>query len=121
MPLYYKIDGAMANIIIKRYMKNTAYKIEKISDSIKNMLIEKNNAYGDSALKPLNVFSSLSAIEGLCARIDDKLSRISNRGFSDETEDTVFDLCGYFILLIIALENEKDKRDALGDTTSWSS
>lgn len=120
MPLCYKIDGAMANIIIKRYMKKTAYKIGKISDSIKDMLIEKNNAYGDSALNPLNVFSSLNAVEGLCARIDDKLSRISNKGFSDDTEDTVFDLCGYFILLIIALKDEKDKRAVHGDTTSWT-
>ena len=80
-------------------------KIIKVSNKVCEMLIEKNNAYGNSALTPVNIFSKGSAVEGLQARIDDKLSRIKNRGLSDDTEDTLFDLCGYFILLIIAKEN----------------
>jgi len=42
----------------------------------------------------------------LCARIDDKLSRIKNRGLDDNTEDTLFDLAGYLILLIIARDEQ---------------
>tara|TARA_R100001369_G_C3290203_1_gene163739 strand:+ start:760 stop:1038 length:279 start_codon:yes stop_codon:yes gene_type:complete len=80
-------------------------KIKEISAKVYHMLIEKNNAYGNSALTPVKIFSKGNAIEGLSARIDDKLSRIKNRGLSDQTEDTLFDLCGYFILLIIAREN----------------
>lgn len=101
-------------------MKNVAYKITKITEDLNRLLLSKNEKYGNSALEPLNVFSSLTAIEGLCARIDDKLARIRNSGFNDDTEDTLFDLCGYFILLIVALKNEQDKRAVHGDTTSWT-
>ena len=78
-------------------------KIKEVSRRVYEMLSEKNNAYGNSALKPINIFSKGSATDSLCARIDDKLARIKNRGLSDQTEDTLFDLCGYLILLIIAL------------------
>ena len=82
--------------------------IEEVTDGLRDLLIEKNNAYGNSALSPINVFSKGNAIDSLLARIDDKLSRIKNRGLDDKTEDTLFDLVGYFILLIIARKNEKD-------------
>ena len=81
-------------------------KIKKVSRKVYDMLVSKNDAYGNSALEPINIFSKGSATESLCARIDDKLARIKNRGLSDETEDTLFDLCGYLILLIIAKEEE---------------
>lgn len=85
-------------------------KIKEASRRVYEMLSEKNNAYGNSALKPINIFSKGSATDSLCARIDDKLARIKNRGLSDQTEDTLFDLCGYLILLIIAKENENDTK-----------
>jgi len=86
-------------------------KIQQVSRRVYEMLSEKNDAYGNSALEPINIFSKGKASQSLCARIDDKLARIKNRGLSDETEDTLFDLCGYLILLIIAKENENEKRD----------
>ena len=79
-------------------------KIKEVSAKVYHMLLEKNSAYGNSALTPVNIFAKGNAVEGLSARIDDKLSRIKNRGLSDATEDTLFDLCGYLILLIIARE-----------------
>ena len=72
------------------------------------MLAEKNDAYGNSALQPINIFSKGNAVDSLCARIDDKLARIKNRGLADSTEDTLFDLCGYLILLIIAKDEKRD-------------
>ena len=39
-------------------------------------------------------------------RIDDKLKRIKNAGPVDATEDTLQDLAGYLILLMIAKDNE---------------
>lgn len=91
------------------------YKIVQVTDSIKDMLLKKNEAYGNSALSPVNIFSKQKAHESLCARIDDKLARISNCGITDETEDTIHDLCGYLILLIIAIENDKEQRDVHAD------
>tara|TARA_R100000664_G_C2757154_1_gene145245 strand:+ start:2825 stop:3085 length:261 start_codon:yes stop_codon:yes gene_type:complete len=82
-------------------------KIKEVSRRVYEMLASKNDAYGNSALEPINIFSKGDATQSLCARIDDKLARIKNKGFSDETEDTLFDLCGYLILLIIAKENKK--------------
>ena len=81
--------------------------ITEITNQLRNLLLKKNRAYGNSALEPLNVFSKHNAVDSLCARIDDKLSRIKNKGLNDKTEDTLFDLAGYLILLIIA-KNEQD-------------
>jgi hypothetical protein len=91
------------------------YKIIQVTDGIKEMLLQKNEAYGNSALSPVNIFSKHKAHESLCARIDDKLARIRNSGITDETEDTIHDLCGYLILLIIALEDDKNKGDVHAD------
>ncbi len=77
------------------------------TNELRNLLLQKNKAYGNSALEPLNVFSQQNAVDSLCARLDDKLSRIKNKGLNDKTEDTLFDLAGYLILLIIA-KNEQD-------------
>ncbi len=67
---------------------------------IAEMLIEKNRAYGNSALQPVRVFSKASSEEQLLVRIDDKLSRLA-RG-SAAGEDVVADLIGYLVLLRIA-------------------
>lgn len=86
----------------------TKYLIEKIGKDVIDLLIEKNEAYGDSATNPTNIFSKLKAIEAINVRIDDKLSRIKNKGVNDKTEDTLVDLIGYLILLKIAyFKNEK--------------
>jgi hypothetical protein len=76
------------------------------SAAVTNLLLEKNEAYGDSALNPANIFASGNAVDNLCCRIDDKLMRIKMRGITDETEDTVQDLIGYLILLKVALRRK---------------
>lgn len=90
-------------------MSSSKDQIKDVTGRVYRMLAEKNEAYGNSALEPINIFSKGSAVESLQARIDDKLARIKNRGLTDETEDTLFDLCGYLILLIIAKENLHEK------------
>ena len=74
---------------------------------ITNLLKEKNKAYGNSALNPTNIFSKLNSTESLCARIDDKIARIKNRGINDKTEDTVDDLIGYLLLLKMSLNGSE--------------
>ncbi|ALJ19505.1 hypothetical protein AOA12_06125 [Microbacterium sp. No. 7] len=69
------------------------------------MLIEKNAAYGDSALDPVRIFSKAPADEQIRVRIDDKLSRLA-RGSEYPGDDTVMDLIGYLVLLIIARDQE---------------
>jgi len=71
--------------------------ITEICDEIKDLLIRKNKAYGNSALDPIRVFSKSDTKEQLNVRIDDKLSRIKD-GYEFEDEKTEEDLIGYLIL-----------------------
>jgi hypothetical protein len=75
--------------------------VYKVLGEIQEMLIAKNEKYGNSALEPLVVFSHLSAKEGLLVRIDDKLKRIKNGSLDKDDEDVVNDLIGYLVLLKI--------------------
>jgi hypothetical protein len=68
-------------------------------DEIKDVLLAKNTAYGNSALDPIRIFSQCDALEQIKVRIDDKLSRVK-RGQA-AGEDIKFDLVGYLILLIV--------------------
>lgn len=85
---------------------STRDKIERKCDELKSLLLSKNDAYGNAALEPIGIFSHLESGESIKVRIDDKLSRIQNRGVNDNTEDTVMDLAGYLILLMISLGDE---------------
>ena len=89
---------------------DTREKIERVGAEIIGLLISKNADYGDSATSPVSIFGDGDPIKSLCARIDDKISRIKQKGIYDKTEDTVKDLVGYLILLLIAL---KDKEEPL--------
>ena len=83
-----------------------AWHLDKVTESITQLLKKKNAAYGNTALNPLGIFSKLGAAEAIKARIDDKLARISNKGLNDDTEDTARDLVGYLLLLLMAIERE---------------
>lgn len=69
-------------------------------DQLREFLLEKNRRYGNSALRPLRIFSGASADEQINVRLDDKLSRIRNSRETGEAdiEDAELDLIGYLIL-----------------------
>jgi len=75
--------------------------IAAVCDEVKEILLAKNRAYGNSALEPLRIFSRAEALEQINVRIDDKLSRIS-RGSEFGDEDTELDLIGYLVLRRVA-------------------
>lgn len=83
-------------------MSDTQELIAQECDRLKEMLLEKNRKYGDSAVNPRRIFSRASALEQINVRIDDKLSRIAS-GQSDDTEDAELDLIGYLILKRVAI------------------
>ena len=89
--------------------KSTQNSIKWTCNEIRDLLLEKNKAYGDSAVSPENIFSKLDNAQAICARIDDKLSRIKNNGLDDATEDTLDDLIGYLILLKVARETNTER------------
>jgi hypothetical protein len=84
---------------------STKNSIKTKCKQLEELLLRKNEKYGNSALEPLNVFSEAGAVAGIKVRIDDKLKRIKNAGLVDATEDTLQDLAGYLILLMIAKDN----------------
>jgi|TARA_B110000444_G_C18740126_1_gene547605 hypothetical protein len=81
-----------------------ANNLDKVTSEIVELLKSKNKAYGNTALAPVKIFSRLDATEALCARIDDKIMRIKNKGINDQTEDTVDDLIGYLLLLKMSMQ-----------------
>ena len=89
--------------------KETENSITQVILGIEKMLIEKNRAYGDSALEPVRIFSKAQTIEQLYVRIDDKLSRVEG-GHEYPGDDTIKDLIGYLVLLLIAKERDANER-----------
>jgi hypothetical protein len=90
---------------------STSYLIKQVGDKLTNLLLEKNADYGDSATQGESIFATRKNMVdltpkqfGLCCRIDDKLHRIKNGGITIKTVDSLWDLAGYFILLIIAMQ-----------------
>jgi hypothetical protein len=84
-------------------MNNTVNDINRVCTEIKNMLMQKNLAYGDSALEPVRIFSKADPTEQILVRIDDKLSRFA-RGKEYPGDNDIDDLIGYLVLLKIAKE-----------------
>lgn len=89
-------------------MKKTDELIKEVAREVVMLLLKKNKDYGDTANKPPQIFSKLSAKEGILARIDDKLSRIKQVGINDKTEDTILDLIGYLILYRVQCKKENN-------------
>ena len=86
---------------------NTQAHIAVICDEVKELLIEKNKKYGDSALNPSRIFSKANAVEQILVRIDDKLNRVQKgAGLLANDEDVIMDLMGYLVLLKIALKRD---------------
>lgn len=95
--------------------------ILKTCDEVSELLMAKNKAYGDSAIKPLNVAAAGSALELIAIRVDDKLSRLRNGGglakalTQTSSEDTVMDLIGYLVLAKVASASPKSNKGDEGD------
>lgn len=89
--------------------------IKEVCDEIKNMLLEKNKAYGNSASDPVRIFSKVDAMEQINVRIDDKLSRIM-RGREFAGDDTVLDLIGYLILKRALIRKQTDENPPMTAT-----
>lgn len=90
-------------------MSGMAEAIGKTCDELKALLLEKNQAYGNSAAEPMRIFSKADPIEQINVRIDDKLSRLAY-GQEYNNEDTELDLLGYLILKRAILKNKGERR-----------
>jgi len=84
--------------------------ITKACMDILDLLLEKNIAYGNSALEYDSIFGNLTARDALYARINDKLARIkNNQSYQNEgMRDAIRDIIGYLTLLVVLDDNEID-------------
>lgn len=91
--------------------------LQQVLYRLREMLVDKNQKYGDAALNPDQTFSTASPVELINVRMDDKLSRIRNRA-TNEDEDPEWDLIGYLILKQIAML--RGKKEAISMKTPAS-
>ena len=56
---------------------NTQQKITELTEAIRDLLLYKNEKYGDSAINPKKIFYKGDARNAILIRLDDKLSRIT--------------------------------------------
>lgn len=87
--------------------KDTAQLIQEVCDDLKNLLLQKNAAYGDAVHQKGPLFD-VDPVVGIQSRINDKLRRIQNTGINKDTEDSLTDLMGYLVHLKIALSKKKE-------------
>ena len=71
--------------------------IGKVIEALSEFLMAKNKNYGNSALKPIKVFSKVEPTNSICVRMDDKISRIVNS--REFRKNDIVDLTGYLVLL----------------------
>ena len=83
--------------------------IRRQCHEIGEFLVEKNQAYGNSAFEPMGIFSDLTADQQVRVRIDDKLSRLA-RGQQYSQEDTILDLVGYLVILRVIQERDHEAK-----------
>lgn len=82
---------------------NSKEKIIEIMDSMKDLLLYKNEKYGDSALSPNNIFYKGDSTNSILIRLDDKIGRIKNNSDSLPRMNDVCDIIGYCTLLLVSM------------------
>lgn len=84
-------------------IENTQQKISEITEAIRDLLLYKNQKYGDSALKPKQIFYKGEARDSIMIRLDDKLGRIMANTDTTPRINDVADIIGYCTLLLIGM------------------
>ena len=72
-------------------------------DSMKDLLLYKNEKYGDSALSPNNIFYKGDSTNSILIRLDDKIGRIKNNPDSLPRMNDICDIIGYCKLLLVRM------------------
>lgn len=87
--------------------------IVEITEGIQDLLLYKNNQYGNIGSQPLNLFArymskDTPALNGIYQRLDDKLSRVKNCPESKPRINDVCDIMGYLTLLLVNMGATKE-------------
>ena len=81
----------------------TQENIIEITGAMRDLLLYKNQKYGDSALQPKQVFYKGDAVNSILIRLDDKIGRIMANTESAPRINDVADIIGYCTLLLIGM------------------
>ena len=84
-------------------IENTQQKITEITEAIRDLLLYKNQKYGDSALNPKQIFYKGEATDSIMIRLDDKLGRIMANTDTTPRINDVADIIGYCTLLLVSM------------------
>lgn len=92
-------------------LTGTQQKIVELTQATQDLLLYKNEKYGDSALNPLGIFTKhLKTVPentaSILVRLDDKLGRVKNAG--ELRINDVSDIIGYCTLLLISMGVTKE-------------
>lgn len=82
---------------------NTQDRIKEISDGMKDLLLYKNEKYGDSAINPKKIFYKGDSTNSILIRLDDKLGRVISNPDEKPRVNDVCDIIGYCTLLLISM------------------
>lgn len=93
----------------------TQRKIAELTEAIRDLLLYKNQKYGDSALNPKKIFYKGDARNSILIRLDDKLGRIMANADATPRINDVADIIGYCTLLLISMGATQSDIKALID------
>ena len=81
----------------------TQQKIHEIMYAMKDLLLYKNQKYGDSAINPKGIFYKGDSTNSILIRLDDKLGRVMSNTEDKPRVNDVCDIIGYCTLLLISM------------------
>ena len=78
-------------------------RIIEILEAMRDLLVYKNEKYGNSALNPKHIFYKGDAANSILIRLDDKLGRIMANTDNTPRINDVADIIGYCTLLLVSM------------------
>ena len=81
----------------------TQQRIHEILGAMKDLLLYKNQKYGDSAINPKKVFYKGDSTNSILIRLDDKIGRVMSNTDGKPRVNDVCDIIGYCTLLLISM------------------
>nr|WP_298680673.1 hypothetical protein [uncultured Treponema sp.] len=94
---------------------DTQDKIIEITEAMRDLILYKNEKYGDSALHPKRIFHKGNAVSSILIRLDDKLSRVMENNDQLPRINDVADIIGYCTLLLVGMGAKKEDIEKLMD------
>ena len=100
---YIRVNTPKEKKVAGEALTDTQEKIALILDSMKDLLLYKNQKYGDSAINPKKIFYKGDSTNSILIRLDDKLGRVMSNPDEKPRINDVADIIGYCTLLMISM------------------